>query len=118
MENYTYGPLEIVLEQKENETEMSWRGQSIQSNPGVTLRPYLFSLIDDLIGNNLTIEFSTLEYMNSSTVPPIVHFMKELNSNGIRTTITYDEEIKWQKASFKALEVLSEALDNVTVKAS
>ncbi len=118
MENYNYGPLEIILDQKENKVVMSWRGQSIQSNPGVTLRPYLFDLIDELIGKELTIEFINLEYMNSSTVPPIVQFMKELNSNGIRTTIIYDDEIKWQKASFKALNILSEALDDVTVKAA
>ena len=54
--------------------------------------------------------------MNSSTVPPIIQFLKKLNTNEVKTLITYNADSKWQAASFKALETFSGILNFITVK--
>ncbi len=95
---------------------MTWLGQSDERNPSESLTPYLNSLIDDLKGTRLTIEFARLEYMNSSTVPPIVQLLKNLDVNEIQTIITYDGHSHWQRASFKGLSATSLMMKNVTVK--
>ncbi len=116
MKNFNSGTLRIVLNKRGSESSMSWIGQSDERNPSASLTPYLDSVISDLKGTHLTIEYSRLEYMNSSTVPPIIQFLKKLNINGIKTIVTYDASSKWQRASFKALETLSLMMNNVTVK--
>ncbi len=116
MENFMGESLEIVLRNEGNKTFMAWKGQSDDRNPSILLDPYLDSLLDDLKGSELNIEFEKLEYMNSSTVQPIVQFLKKLNTNEIKTIVTYDANSKWQSASFKALNTFSKMFPHITVK--
>lgn len=118
MKNFHNKSLKIQLNKSGNKILMTWVGQSDDRNPSATLNPYLNSLIDSLKGNELIIEYSKLEYMNSSTVPPIIQFIKKLNTSGIKTVIQYDAKSKWQCASFKALETLSVMMNCITVKPS
>lgn len=97
---------------------MTWLGQSDSRNPAIEINPYLDSLLDELKAFELIIKFDDLEYMNSSTVPPIIQFLKKLNTNEVKTLITYNTEKKWQAASFKALETFSSILNFITVKGS
>ncbi len=115
MKNFNCASLKIVFNKQGGRTLMSWIGQSDDRNPSVSLNPYLDSLIDGLKGTELIVEYRRLDYMNSSTVPPIIQFLKKLNSNGIKTEIVYDSNSKWQCASFKALETLSLMMNNITV---
>ena len=116
MENFSNSSLAIRLNQTGSKTLMSWMGQSDDRNPSLSLNPYLDRLAENLKGTELTIRFAQLEYMNSSTVPPIIQFMKKLDTDGVRTVITYDARSKWQSASFKALETLALMMKNISVR--
>ncbi|MCP4111429.1 MAG: hypothetical protein GY749_38855 [Desulfobacteraceae bacterium] len=116
MKNFDNGALKIVLRKEGNDIIMSWIGQSDERNPAALLNPYLDSVIRDFQGKGVTIEYETLEYMNSLTVPSIIQFLKKLDINGISTVVTYDAESKWQRASFKAIETLSLMMRNIRVK--
>lgn len=118
MKNFKQGLLEIRVN-KENDTHvtMDWVGQSDERNPAATLDPYLETIIDDLKGVDLHIEFSHLEYMNSSTVQPIILFFKKLNNAEIKTQVTYNSDLKWQAATFKALKSFSSLLNHIRVVA-
>ena len=118
MENFTSGALQINISVEDNKAFMTWLGQSDSRNPASELNPYLDSLVDELKPTELTIKFNDLEYMNSSTVPPIIQFLKKLNTNEIKTMITYNATSKWQAASFKALETFSGILNFITVQGS
>ena len=116
MENFDHGSLKIVVNTRGKYVTMSWIGQSDAKNPQELLTPYLTGLIEDLEKKNLTIEFNRLEYMNSSTVPPIVQFLKKLDTNGIKTVVKYDMQSSWQRASFRGLEAMAMMLENVGVE--
>ncbi len=116
LENFTNGLLDIKVSISGGKSTMTWLGQSESRNPSSELDPYLDSTIAGLKGLDLTIKFNNLEYMNSSTVPPIIQFLKKLNTESINTEITYDVNSKWQAASFKALETFSGILKFITVK--
>lgn len=118
MKNLSSDKLSININADGGKVLMTWLGQSDSRNPSTALNPYFESLINDLKACELTIRFDDLEYMNSSTVPPIIKFLKTLNNNEITTIITYDTEKKWQAASFKALETFSGMLNYITVKGS
>ena len=115
MKNFKGGSLEINLSKEGNKNLMQWHGQSVDRSPSALLNPYLDGLINDLKGTELIVDFIKLEYMNSSTVPPIIQFLKNIDASGITTTITYDANSKWQAASFKALETLALMMNNITV---
>lgn len=116
MENFDNGSLQIVLNKRGKYLTMSWIGQSDAKKPQELLTPYLDSLIDGLDETHLTIEFDRLEYMNSSTVPPIVQLLKKLDTKGIKTVVKYDMQANWQRASFKGLEAMAMMLENVRVE--
>jgi len=117
MQNLKTDFLEIQISEKGDKVLMAWIGQSNDVNPSILLTPYLDDLADDLKGHQLIIEYDKLKYMNSSTVPPIINFLKRLNKNKIKTTVTYDTKSKWQSASFKAMATLSLMMDYIIVKA-
>lgn len=116
MRNFDNKSLKIILNKQGNSVIMSWIGQSDERNPAALLNPYLDSLIRDFKGKEVTIEYESLEYMNSLTVPSIIQFLKKLDINAIRTVVTYNASSKWQRASFKAIETLSLMMKNIKVR--
>jgi len=116
LENFNNGALKIIIKIEDNKAFMTWLGQSNSRTPVRELNPYLDNLVDELKAMELTIRFNDLEYMNSSTVPPIIQFLKKLDNNGIKTLIIYNAESKWQAISFKALETFAGILNLITVK--
>jgi len=114
MENMKEGTLSIEIDDGEKIT-MSWHGRSESREPASVLNPYLVKLIDSISGKELIVDFTKLEYMNSSTVPPIIQMIKNLNTKAIITKIFYDKESKWQAASFKALETISKTMTSIEV---
>ena len=115
MNSYTSPSLTISVERNGNRAVMEWIGQSADRSPSQCLTPYLSGIADELMGYDLTVSFNKLEYMNSSTVQPIVHFMKKLDENNISTQIAYNASLSWQRASFKALENLAVMMKHISV---
>ena len=116
MENLKSKSLEIVISKVGNKTSVAWIGQSDEVNPGLILNPYLDSLVEKLKGGGVIVAFEKLDYMNSSTVIPIIRFITSLNDSGIKTTVTYDKKSKWQASSFKMLESLSLMLTHISIE--
>ena len=114
MENIKDGSLSIEIKDGETIT-MSWLGRSENREPAVLLNPYLAGFVDSINGKTLVLDFTKLEYMNSSTVPPIIQLIKNLNAKAVATKIYYDKESKWQAASFKALETISKTMAGIEV---
>lgn len=117
MENLKSGSLLISIKEDTNRVEMNWFGQSDVRIKSYTLEEYLDKFVNDLKNTEVLIKFNDLEYMNSSTVLPVINFIKKLNSNKIKTIITYDSDSRWQVASFKALTRFSELMQYVSVEA-
>ena len=95
---------------------ISWVGKSESRDPSAIINPFFEQMIDKLKGKELVIKFEDLKYMNSSTVPPIIKFVKSLEEAGINSKITYDKNSKWQAASFKALETIVRTMNNISVQ--
>jgi len=107
--------LEILFEEGEKNI-ITWVGKSEARDPSSLLNPYFKNISKAFKGKELEIKFEQLRYMNSSTVPPIIQLIKDLEENGIKSTITYDKNSKWQVASFKALETIVRIMQNITVR--
>lgn len=115
MAPYADSTLRIDVNRNGQETVLAWSGRSTDRVPGLKLTPYLEGLVGELKGHDVTLSFAALEYMNSSTVPPLIQFMKRLDGNGIQTRVVYDANSRWQRASFKAFEALALRMPHVSV---
>lgn len=115
MTNLKESNLELILEEGEKNI-ITWKGKSDARDPSSIINPYFEEIFDRLKGKDVEICFSELEYMNSSTVPPIIQLIKKLEENNINALITYDKDSKWQIASFKALETIVRTMNNIEVK--
>ncbi|MCP4346104.1 MAG: hypothetical protein GY795_11340 [Desulfobacterales bacterium] len=116
MDNYTKGPLKILVNKSGKEIIMSWTGKSAENKPQGSISPYLNGLIEDLKENRLKIEFEKLKFMNTSTFTVMILFLRELNTNGIKTVVTYDRSAYWQHISFKGIEALARTMKYVTIQ--
>ena len=109
------GNLEILLEEGETNT-LLWNGKSEARDPASILLPFFNNITEKLKNKKLIIKFEKLEYLNSSTVLPIIDLIKKLESNGVDTMVTYDKESKWQIASFKALDVIVQTMNHIKIQ--
>ena len=116
MTNYKEGNLEILLSDQDGKISMKWIGESDDRDPSSLLNPYLDKFVETIKGKNLEIDFQKLKYMNSSSVPPIIDLMKKLSSENVKSVILYDKNLKWQCASFKALETIASTLKSISIE--
>ena len=114
MSNFKNENLEIVLNLGST-NKITWNGISDNRDPFKLLNTYFNDIMKDLSGKELEIDFLNLKYMNSSTVTPIIQLIKDLNNQGISTTVFYDKNSNWQLASFKALETISTTLTHIKI---
>lgn len=106
MNDLTNGELLIKSQVADGVARLLWTGKSAEANPGDFLNPYLESVIQEASGQSLKLEldFTEMEYMNSSTVPPLIRALAAMNKSGVGGAILYKKSLKWQEASFKAME--------------
>jgi len=95
-----------IIVKDEDPIKINWIGKSRDLYPAPLIDDYLETLSDHLLEKEIEIDFSTMESMNSSTIPPILSFFKNLEEKRIRTLVKYSHDIYWQRASFKPLAVL------------
>lgn len=116
MKNLKIENLEIRVSKETNEYIMYWIGKSELRNPSEVINPYLLEVLSEVSGGSLNVDFKKLEFMNSSTFPALLSFMKNCESKGIKTIFQYNKNETWQVASFKPLIAISKSLKNVTIE--
>lgn len=106
--------LEIKIVDSGSSVTMEWLGKS-RGNPNAVLLKYFDSILEDLIGKKLTIEFRNLDFMSSSTVTSIVRLVKSLEDKNIKAEINYMKDSEWQNASFIALATITRNMEHIAV---
>ncbi len=104
--------------QNENGLVMKWLGESSMQYPKSILIPYFSELLPSFSGfMSVTVDFQELEYMNSSTLQPILYLLKNLDKLNIPVTICYSGKKKWQELSFNAIKGITDFLKNISIVA-
>ena len=101
-----FNKLILKIHRRNNEIEVFWHGKSNERNPEEKITPFLNSIIKECgIFKKLLLNFSYLEYMNSSTVTPVIQFLTICQNENKTVSVIYNKNIKWQELSFSALEI-------------
>ena len=109
---YAQGDLTLEVVEGGGELRVVWRGKSADREPGRFLVPVLSELLERAraAGVRLVLDFSPLEYMNSSTFTPVVKAIDEARRANVQIALEYSLARKWQALSFNALRTF-ETLD-------
>lgn len=86
-----------------------WRGLSTARDPGQFVLPILVAALDEAAGQGraLELDFRGLEYLNSSTITPLIRVLERARRGEAAVTVIYRADLKWQAVSFSALTVFS-----------
>lgn len=109
--------LTILIERSEGEATVTWQGISDARNPGQVLRPVLDHITHELKDVKVTLDFTGLEYMNSSTVSPIISLIKALDAGGKDTLVVFSDT-DWQVTHLRCMKAIARMLSHVRVEAS
>lgn len=106
------GELTLELRQTSQELRLTWRGKSTDREPGQFLVPVLAEAFESAraAGVALVLDFTGLDYMNSSTFTPVVKALDDSRRLSVPVVLEYSLSRRWQALSFSALRTF-ETLD-------
>lgn len=92
-----------------------WSGSIDVRDPAQLINPFVDKMVSRLAGHSCTVDFRKLEYMNSSSVTPILRMVKAFAENHITAEVQYSVNVEWQRASFRALNAIAMRLTGIKV---
>ena len=112
LKRYVQGELTIELSHGPGELRLTWKGKSAEREPSRFLVPILSEAMQAAHAASLPLvmDFSALDYMNSSTFTPVVKALDESRRLVVPVVLEYSLSRKWQALSFSALRTF-ETLD-------
>lgn len=117
-ESYTCGLLKIDINENNNCINIKWTGRSIDRKPSTFITPILVSVLNRSSDCNkrLVLDFRKLEYVNSSTITPIIKVLERAKRGTNQVTVLYEKSLKWQDLSFSALRIFQTGDQRVEIK--
>ncbi|MHB8875058.1 MAG: hypothetical protein ACYC8T_15340 [Myxococcaceae bacterium] len=105
-ETFVEKELSLELTESGGEVRLVWRGKSNDREPGHFLMPILNGALERSQAGlkRLALDFTGLEYMNSSTFAPIVKMLDEATRAGGQVQLEFSQDRRWQSLSFSALK--------------
>lgn len=119
-EIFTNGNLKLEVSEGNGKIKISFIGRSTDREPGKFLIPILKGCFDKAGDDKMEIlmDFRLLEYMNSSTITPIIRLLTILEEGIKSVIIQYDNDLRWQNVIFSALHVFSKRDSRIEIKGS
>ena len=98
--------LTILPSKEPGSVRLTWLGKSSSREPGVALRPYLGSAVEEAARDCAVLElrFEKLEHFNSSTVAELIRLVNVAREKKVMLALYYDGAQRWQALSFQALD--------------
>lgn len=86
---------------------VTWTGRSTAPEPSKFIVRVLTQATELSRTHRKTLEldFQKFEYMNSSTITPMIRFLDRAKRAGDVVRVLYNRGLKWQELSFTALQV-------------
>jgi hypothetical protein len=116
----TYSSKELQLDVRydDDATKVAWMGRSTARDPASFIGPVLTEALQRTAetGKEIVLDFRTLEYMNSSTITPVIRFLHEAKRSQARVLVLYARAARWQELSFSALTVFETADKRIEVR--
>lgn len=85
---------------------LTWVGRSASRSPGAVLHPWFEQLFTYVRERSAALEmrFDRLEHFNSSTIAVLIQLISSAQERGVKLTLRYAGNLRWQALSFDALK--------------
>ncbi len=105
--SFTSDSLRVEITEDADSLTMRWLGKSTMRRPGEFLAPLLADLLKrgSESGKRIVLDFRALQYMNSSTITPVIRILEQMRRGTGRMSVLYRQAMKWQHLSFSALKI-------------
>lgn len=117
MAEHVLGELKVAVDEGARPIEMKFFGESDSASVSKELRALFASYRDVASQHGLVLDFRELDYMNSSSFPPIVELIRDLHDRSAPVTVLYSQGKSWQRTPFTAISSIASVYANLTVKA-
>lgn len=112
---FTQERMRVSLVDYERQVLISWRGVFDALNPNQTLGEFLWKQQEGLRNRDVLIDFSKMEFLNSTTLAVMLRFVKELDAIILKLTLRFNTAESWQMVSFRCMKAISRTLKNTEV---
>jgi hypothetical protein len=120
MNGRVYSSKELSLDVRHDEGAVTvvWTGRSMAREPVTFIGPILAEAyrVGAEAGAPLVLDFRALEYMNSSTITPVIRILREASKGTGRVLVLYQRAAKWQELSFSALTIFETKDQRVEIR--
>ncbi len=112
------GLLKLEVMENSDSISVGWKGKSTERNPGSFLTPILLKILKNSSDTNkhIVLDFRNLQYMNSSTITPIIKILERAKRSNKRLMVLYDKSLKWQELNFSAIEIFQTKDQRIQIK--
>ena len=112
------GLLKLEVMENSDSINVDWKGKSTERNPGSFLTPILLKVLKNSSDANkrIVMDFRDLQYMNSSTITPIIKILERVKKSNKCLTVLYDKSLKWQELNFSAIEIFQTRDQRIQIK--
>ena len=95
---------------------LMWRGEMALRDPSVPIAPYLEKCLTSTAANVCVIlDFTQVAFMNSSSLLPVIAFVKRVDALHRSCELCYSNAVGWQRVSYNSMKVLCQRLAGVKV---
>ncbi len=104
----TFNERNLTIELDDGEVvRINWLGKSTAREPSQFVLPVLSKALELAAAGDkpIEIDFQRLEYMNSSTITPLIRILEQAKRGSAKVKVIYSKALKWQSLSFTALQV-------------
>ncbi len=116
-ESFSNHALKIDVKEDDNLIVMKWAGRSIARKPAEFIMPILVKALEKSVQTKkkIVLDFRQLEYMNSSTITPVIKILERARTGTSHIAVLYRRTQRWQELSFSALKVFETKEDRVRI---
>ena len=106
---FTNKSLTLVVKDTGDTLCVEWSGKSTAREPGRFVGPILQATVVQAgqKGRPVVFDFRAIEYMNSSTITPVIRVLDEAKRSNVHVEVLYSAKQKWQELSFSALQIFT-----------
>jgi hypothetical protein len=107
VKKYKSDLLTLEITETDQEIQVTWLGKSVEREPGKFINPILSEMLmrGQKTNKRIILIFTSLSYMNSSTIMTISKFLEKGKDGNSYITVRYNDDRRWQKLSFNALKI-------------
>jgi len=118
VEKYNESLLTIKVTEETDNYFIHWSGKSIERKPNLFITPILIKFLRKSINNDkrIILDFCEIEYMNSSTITPIIKILERAKRGKVKVSVIYLKSLKWQHLIFSALEIFQTKDDRIVIQ--